>query len=119
MIRFKRLAKSFKYAFKGFKKVFFEEQNFRIQIIIALFVVALGFYFRIKSFEWIILAFVIGLVMILEMVNSAVERTADILKPRIHSYTKEVKDIMAAAVMLASVISVIIGVIIFFPYVFK
>jgi diacylglycerol kinase len=51
----------------------------------------------------------------MELANSAVERIADILKPRIHSYVKEIKDITAAAVMISAILSIIIGLIIFIP----
>ena len=52
----------------------------------------------------------------MELVNSAVERVTDVLKPRINTYVKEIKDIMAAAVMLSSFTAIIIGLIIFIPY---
>ncbi|MDD4332965.1 MAG: diacylglycerol kinase family protein [Patescibacteria group bacterium] len=118
MIKLRRLAKSFSYAFKGFVKTFREEQNLKIQTFTAVVVIALGVYFSITKTEWLFLIFVIGLVMLMELANSAVERVADILKPRIHEYVMDIKDIMAAAVMLASLIAVIIGVIIFWPYFF-
>jgi undecaprenol kinase len=116
MIRIKRLFKSFIYAFKGLKKTFVEEQNFQIQSSIALLVVVLGIFFRISKIEWCIILFTICSVLLMELANSAVERVTDILKPRIHEYVKEIKDIMAAAVFLASFFAVIIGIIIFFPY---
>jgi len=118
MVRITRLLKSFTYALKGLRKTFYEEQNFKIQITIASFVVVLGFYFKISGLEWCILIFAIGVVLLMELANSAVERVTDILKPRIHDYVKEVKDIMAAAVFVASLVAVVVGLIIFFPYVF-
>ena len=62
------------------------------------------------------LIFVIGLVILMEIANSAIERVTDVLKPRIHDYVKEIKDITAAGVMVASFIALIIGAIIFWPY---
>jgi diacylglycerol kinase len=118
MNKFRRLIKSFTYAFRGFRKTFQEEQNLKIQSLAALVVVLLGFYFQISRTEWLFLIFVIGLVMLMELANSAVERVADLLKPRIHDYVMDIKDIMAAAVMLASLIAVIIGVVIFWPHFF-
>ena len=119
MLRIKRLFKSFTYAFKGLKRTFIEEQNFQIQTIVGIFVIILGLYFRISRIEWCFIIFTIGTVMLMELANSAVERVADILKPRIHDYVKEIKDIMAAAVFLASMSAVIIGLIIFLPYLFR
>lgn len=119
MIRIKRLSKSFIYAFRGLIKTFREEQNLKIQFIAGMLVIIFGWYFKIKSFEWIALILVIGLVILMEIINSAVERITDVLKPRINNYVKEIKDIMAAAVMLSSFIAIIIGIIIFFPYFLK
>jgi undecaprenol kinase len=116
MIKLKRLFKSFAYAFRGFRKTFQEEQNLKIQSLAAIVVVILGIYFHITKTEWLFLIFVIGLVMLMELANSAVERVTDVLKPRIHDYVMDIKDIMAAAVMLASFVAVIIGIIIFWPY---
>ncbi len=116
MIKIKRLFKSFKYAFRGLFKTFHEEQNLKIQSLVGLIIILLGLYFKISRLEWIILILVIGLVILMEIVNSSVERITDVLKPRINGYVKEIKDIMAAAVMLASIIAIIIGIIIFAPH---
>ena len=116
MIKIKRLYKSFTYAFRGLGKTLKEEQNLQIQSIVGLVVIILGWYFRIEVEKWLILILVIGLVILMELINSAVERITDVLKPRLDSYVKEIKDIMAAAVMLASVIAIIVGLIIFLPY---
>jgi diacylglycerol kinase len=117
VIKIKRLVKSFRYATKGLWKTLREEQNLRIQTTAAIVVVIAGIYFKITRTEWALLIFVIGLVFLMEVVNSAIERVTDVLKPRINGYVKEIKDIMAAAVMLASIIAVIVGLIIFMPYV--
>lgn len=117
MIKFKRLLKSFRYAFKGLFKVLREEQNLKVQFIAAFFVIIMATYFRVKTMEWAILLVVIAQVVMMEIINSAVERVSDVIKPRISNYVKEIKDIMAAAVMFASIIAVVVGVIIFYPYV--
>jgi undecaprenol kinase len=118
MIRIKRLFKSFAYAFRGLLKIFREEQNLRIQTFAAAAVLSLGVYFRVSRLEWCFLIIAIGLVILMEIVNSAIEMVSDVLKPRINSYVKEIKDIMAAAVMFASFISVLIGLAVFWPYFF-
>lgn len=118
MIKFTRLIKSFQYAFRGLAKVFREEQNLRVQVTAGVFAFVLALYLGINSTEWCILIVVSTIVLLMEIVNSAVERVTDVLKPRIHTYVKEVKDIMAAAVMLASILAVIVGIIIFYPYLF-
>ena len=117
MIKIRRLFKSFTYSFRGLRKVVHEEQNLKIQLIAAFFIAMLAWYFRVNRIEWILLILSSGLVILAEVVNSAIERVTDVLKPRINGYVKEIKDIMAAAVMITAVTSVIVGVIIFYPYV--
>ncbi|MDO8259936.1 MAG: diacylglycerol kinase family protein [Candidatus Magasanikbacteria bacterium] len=111
--------KSFQYALRGLAKVFREEQNLRVQTLAGLVASGLAAYFSISLIEWCILLIAIMTVLLMEIANSAVERVTDVLKPRINNYVKEIKDIMAAAVMLASVFAVIIGAIIFLPHIFE
>ena len=103
----------------GIKKVFVEEQNFRLQIIAGAVVLILARYLEIKIWELIVLILLISLVLILELFNSIMERLMDIFKPRLHSYVMDIKDIMAGAVLLAAICSIIIGLIIFIPYLFR
>ncbi len=119
MIRITRLFKSYSYALRGLIKTFREEQNLKIQTFASLVVLILGIYFRLSRIEWAILTLVICLVLTAEITNSAVERITDVLKPRINTYVKEIKDIMAAAVLLSSIAAVVAGVMIFWPYVNK
>lgn len=119
MIRFGRLIKSFAYAFKGLVKVFREEQNLKIQTILSAVAIILGLYFNIKPAEWAFIILAMGLVMATEIANSAVERIADVLKPRINSYVKEIKDIMAAAVFMSALAALLGGLFIFWPYLYK
>jgi diacylglycerol kinase len=115
MISVKRLFKSFTYAGRGLAKTWREEQNLQIHTVSALVAVALGYVLQISRIEWLVLILTILLVVLMEIVNSAVERVTDILKPRIHGYVKEIKDIMAAAVMLASIGAFVVGLLIFGP----
>ncbi len=112
------LIRSFRYASKGLVQVFREEQNFRLQILVALGVLILALYLQIRIIEIIFLILVIIIVLVLELINSIFERLIDILKPRLHPDVRAVKDIMAATVLIASVGSVIIAVFIFWPYLF-
>lgn len=114
----KRLIKSFVYAFRGVAKGWREEQNLQMQTLAAVIILGLGWYLGISAAEWLAVIFAISLVLIVEFVNSAVERITDVLKPRINGYVKEIKDIMAGAVMLASITAVVIGAIVFLPYFF-
>ena len=119
MVRVKRLIKSFTYAARGLVKTFREEQNLQIQTTIGLIIIVFALVIKISRIEWILLIFAISLVVLLEIANSAVERITDVLKPRINHYVREIKDIMAAGVLLASLTAIIIGLIIFWPYLIK
>ena len=119
MIHIKHFWKSFKHALRGVGVVFKNEQSFRIQVICAVFVVFASALFRIKVYEWILVLLLIGSVLSLEMINSILERIVDSFKPRIHPIVKDIKDVMAGTVFVASVISAIVGLIIFYPYLEK
>jgi diacylglycerol kinase len=112
----KRLFKSFRYAFRGLWHAFTHEQNLQIHIGIGLLVISLALYLNIKNWELIIVLLLIFSIIILELINTVFERLADMLKPRIHSYVAVIKDLMAATVLIASLAAIIIGGIIFFPY---
>lgn len=90
-----------------------------MQFTAAFIAIGAAFFFKISAVEWLVLILAISLVILMEIINSAIERVTDVLKPRINSYVKEIKDIMAAAVMLSSITSAIIGLIIFGPRLFK
>ncbi len=119
MIKIRHLFKSFYYAFKGLIKILREEQNLRIQLLFTIFVLFLGYYVKLNRIECSIIIILIAIVILMETINSAIERVTDVLKPRIDNYVKEIKDIMAAAVLLASILAVIVGIIIFWPHLFN
>jgi len=116
MEELRRFKRSLKHALDGIIYAVSHEKNFRIEIMMAIFVIILMFIFKLKSWEVIVLILMIMWVLILELVNTVLERVADILKPRIHPYAHLIKDLMAAVVLISSVVAVIIGIIIFYPY---
>ncbi|MDD4477369.1 MAG: diacylglycerol kinase family protein [Candidatus Paceibacterota bacterium] len=109
------LLESFSHAFKGLVYVFKSERNFRIQTLAALITACLAVYFSLKAWEIITLILLILLVMIMEIINTALEYFSDMMKPRLHHYVEVVKDMMAGGVLLSSIGSIAIGVIIFLP----
>lgn len=119
ILEWPKLQESFRYALKGFGYVLRREQNFRIQVAASVIVIIVMILLRVKSWEAVALLLVIGSVLILELINTIFEALMDILKPRMHHYVAIIKDIMAAAVLLASLGAVIIGLLILGPYVFE
>lgn len=117
MIAWKQLQKSFGYALNGLVIVFKTEQSFRLQSLMAFFVVALAIAFRVQNEDFVVLLLLIASVLTLELINSIFERVLDAFKPRLHPIVKEAKDMMAAAVLIMSLFALVIGVLIFYPYV--
>lgn len=114
-MKFKRFIQSFKDAGKGVTYTFKHGQNFRVQVAAAAFVVILMFLLAISKYEVIILCLMITLVLLLELLNTAVEKMLDLLKPRMSLHVETVKHIMAAMVLLASCAACIIGAVILVP----
>jgi undecaprenol kinase len=114
---FKKFFKSFRFAFRGLKYALKNEQNFQFDVLAGIFIVIMMFLLPTRALEKIALFIVIFSVLVMELINTMFERVVDILKPRIHPYAQLVKDVMAAAVLLTSIGAVIIGIIIFWPYV--
>ena len=119
MDRLRKFRKSFLHAARGLKYVLIHEKNFQNELAISFLVVIAMVYFDIRRSEIVALFLVIAGVLVMELMNTVVERMVDILKPRIHPYAKLIKDLMAAGVLLASLLSVIIGIVIFLPYIMK
>lgn len=113
MIDFKKLCLSIKVALRGLKTAIFEEQSFKIQFAIGIFVVFLMFYFPLSGLEKAILVLTIILVLSLELINSQIERILDFLEPNHNSKIRKIKDLSAAAVLLVCFGAVIIGLFIF------
>ena len=108
-----KLLRSFGYAWDGLKYCIKTQLNFRIHLAVMLFVIAFGIFFNITTTEWIAVIFCGMLVLVLEMLNTAIEYLCDTVTKEIHPAIKIIKDISAAAVLLAAAGSVIIGLIIF------
>lgn len=92
------------------------EPSVQVQFGIAICMTFFGFYFGITPIEWMLQIFAIGLVMSMEGVNTAIEAIADFIHPDFHNKIGLIKDIAAGAVFIAAVIAVIIGAIIYVPY---
>lgn len=116
MVYHKRIL-SFKYALDGLRIAFQDETNFRLQIIIAFLALLLSLYFDISKVELIIIVVLIGLVLSLELINKAIEEIIDSFTEAEHPKAKLAKDVSAAAVLIAAILSAVAGFIIFIPYI--
>lgn len=111
----KKLINSFKYAFEGINTALKEEKNMKIHIIIMILVIILGIVLKISRIEWIICIILFGFVISLELVNTAIESTVDIITQEKNPKAKIAKDVAAGAVLISSITAAIIGLIIFVP----
>jgi len=113
----KRFSRSFNHAIDGLLWAVRHEKNFRIELIIGFFVLLFVLIFKVKNWEAIVMLLMIMWVLVLELVNTVLERVVDILKPRIHPYARLIKDLMAGVVLISASVSILIGILIFYPYV--
>ena len=113
----KEFFKSFNDALNGIRASLREQRNVKVQGTIALISVGAGFYFDITFVEWGFILFAIGLVIGLEIMNSAIEGLVDLVtRGERKPLAGKVKDVAAGAVLFASVIALIIGVLVFRKY---
>jgi diacylglycerol kinase len=106
---------SFSFAFNGVRILFRDEHNSRIHLLAAIIAIALGFILGISTTEWIALTLCIGLVISMEILNSALEKLSDFISPEKNEMIKKVKDLSAAAVLVSAITALLIGIIIFLP----
>ncbi|PKV50576.1 diacylglycerol kinase (ATP) [Aquimarina sp. MAR_2010_214] len=104
------------YAFKGALLLVKTEPSIQVQVGVAVLMTILGFYFDITSIEWILQIFAIGLVMSVEGLNTTIEAIADFIHPDFHNKIGFIKDIAAGAVFIAAITAIIIGLLIYIPY---
>lgn len=107
--------KSVGFAFKGMLILIKTEASIKVQVGIAILVTIAGFYFDISKTEWLIQVAMIGLVISIEGVNTAIEYVADFIHPDHHPKIGLIKDIAAGAVFIASIAAVTIAGIIYIP----
>ena len=119
MNRLKQFTRSLSFALRGLKYVIRNEKNFQNELAVGILVVLAMIYFHVTRAEMVVLVIIIMAVLIMELVNTILERVVDILKPRVHPYARLIKDLMAASVLLTSILAVIVGLIIFIPYLLK
>ncbi|KYD22446.1 diacylglycerol kinase family protein [Caldibacillus debilis] len=111
----KRIGRSFRFAWEGFHTSVKKETNLKIHLFVAAVVILFGFCLRISRLEWAVVLLTIGGMISLELVNTAIERVVDLLKPECHPLAKEAKDVAAASCLFFAVVSALVGAVIFLP----
>lgn len=114
-----RRIKSFGHAFKGILFAFKTQHNIWIHSAVMLLVIFAGYIFRLNVVEWGLVVLAIGLVLVSELINTAIESLVDVISPGYSEKAGFIKDVAAGAVLIAAIISIIIGLIIFLPKIIK
>lgn len=107
--------KSFGYAFEGIFTCIRKERNMKIHCVVSVLVIIAGILLNISAVEWCICLILFGLVMSLELVNTAVEAVVDLVTQEYRPLAKIAKDTAAGAVLVAAIMAAIAGCIIFVP----
>ena len=109
------LYKSFGYAFQGIFNTIRTERNIKIHCAAAILVTFFGIWLQISKTEWMICFILFGLILALELVNTAVEATVDLFTEERKPLAKKAKDAAAGAVLIVAIFAAVIGILIFIP----
>ncbi|HHX58295.1 MAG TPA: diacylglycerol kinase family protein [Candidatus Moranbacteria bacterium] len=112
------LRRSFSNALSGLFYAIRSERNLQIELVAAFVVIVLILVLQVEKWEAVVLLLLVFTVIIMEILNTLVERLIDFIKPRVNAQVGVLKDLMAAAVFLAATMAAVVGTVIFWPYVF-
>ena len=115
----KKIKNAFFFALHGLKYAFVNERNFRIEIFFALSACITAYALHIPTVEWLVVIINIAFVISAELLNTAIEKLCDVAWKEIHPAIKIIKDVAAAAVLVASITAFICALIVFVPAFFK
>jgi undecaprenol kinase len=116
MINLKRLRNSFRHAGRGIRQAYQRENTLRVHFLAILLLVLASFATQLNRFEVIAVTLATGLVIVLELVNTAIEKLADHLHPSEHKEIGFVKDVLAGSVLIASITALIVCIAVFYPH---
>ncbi|TAE79026.1 MAG: diacylglycerol kinase family protein [Bacteroidetes bacterium] len=111
----KRELRSFGFAFNGLRSAFKSEIHLRFHVLLAMGVTVCSCILAISLVEWALILLSIGLVIVAELVNTAIEKLVDLCQPDFMPLAGKIKDIAAGAVLVAALVAAIIGGIVFVP----
>lgn len=111
------ILKSQRHAIEGVISIVKNERNFRIQLFVAVCVILISILLKISHTDWIAVGFLIALVLISEAFNSVIEAVCDTVSQEYRVNIKYAKDVSAGAVLVSAILSFILGIIIFSPYI--
>lgn len=113
---FGRFFKSIKYSLEGLYYAYRYEQSLWLHGLVTILAVIMGFIFRISLSEWAIIFIALGAILALELINTAIEAAVDLTTTEIHPLAKIAKDCGSAASFVMSIVSIVISMFVFGPY---
>lgn len=108
-------ARSFKYAFTGLWYVIHTQRNAWIHALVSIAVILVGLWLQLAPHDWAVIILAIAMVWTAEFLNTALEAVVDMASPQVHPLARVGKDVGAAAVLIAAILSVFIGLLILGP----
>lgn len=114
-MKHRSILSSFRASFEGLRHTYGSERNFRTHLSLASLAVVLAAILGLSSLEWVLLLVAIGLVLALELINTAVEQTLDLVIKIHHPQVKIIKDVMAATVLMGAITALALGAFMFIP----
>ena len=110
-----KFIRGFRFAFQGLWYACKTQLNFRVHLFCAAISIALGFFLKISAAEWLWIILSIGIVLLTEIINTAIELLVDLVSPGYNEKAGDVKDMCAAAVLVTAMTALVIGIVIFLP----
>jgi diacylglycerol kinase len=110
-----RFVKSFGYAFAGLGYAYKSQFNFKVHVIALVVTVTAGWWYKLPAVEWLWVIIASGLVLVTELLNTAIEVLVDLVSPAVHPKARIIKDVAAGAVLVAALTALVIGLVIFIP----
>jgi|SRR5437588_682766 len=110
-----KFIRGFGYAFTGLWHAAKTQLNFRAHLVLAVMAVLLGFALHISTAEWLWVSLCIGMVLLTELINTAIELLVDLVSPEYNEKAGRIKDMCAAAVLITAITATVIGLVIFLP----
>jgi undecaprenol kinase len=110
-----RIARKFGYALVGIREAY-RHGDFKVQVFLGVLAVIAGFYFHINRIEFLFLILAISFVLVTEAINTAIEAICNKFHPETHPHIALIKDLAAGAVLMSSIVALIVGIVIFVPY---
>ena len=114
-----KIKKKFFPSLIGISKILSTDKSVKIQIVFAFFVLLISLLIQVSKYEFILILFVCFFMIFVEILNSSIEKLIDVITLKYHKDFKNIKDIFAGLVLFSGIFSIIIGCIIFYPYVLK